>query len=306
MKKLGFGLMRLPLIDALDKKSIDMDQARQMVDLFLGRGFTYFDTAWMYHDFSSENAVKELLSSRYPRDSYTIATKLHADFFDSKEEIEEIFSTQLSNCGVDYFDYYLLHDTNFQYYEKYKKFGCYEWIHEKKKSGKVRTIGFSFHDTPELLDRILTEYPFFDFVQLQINYLDWDSPAIQSGRCYDIARAHGKEIVVMEPVKGGILSILPEEAEILLKERHPNWSKAEWAIRFAASLPGVIMVLSGMSTIPQVEDNTSYMSEFEPLSEDDVEILKKCAQIINQDAKIPCTGCSYCTDGCAAQIPIPT
>ncbi len=306
-KKLGFGLMRLPLTDSSDAASIDIEQSKKMVDVFLERGFTYFDTAWMYHSFKSEEAVKEILTGRYPRKAYQLATKLHADFFNSVKEREEIFNSQLKKTGVDYFDYYLLHDMTEDYYEnKYKKFDCMKWLKEKKEAGLARHIGFSFHDSAEVLDKVLDECPEFEFVQLQINYLDWDSPKIQSGKCYETARKHGKKIIVMEPVKGGLLAALPYGAEALVNEAHPDWSKAEWAIKFAAGLEDVIMVLSGMSSLEQLEDNIGYMQNFEKLTEEERKILDKCAEIINSKIKIPCTGCNYCLDGCEKQIPIPS
>ena len=306
MKKLGFGLMRLPLLDGADAKSIDIEKAKQMVDMFLERGFTYFDTAWMYHNFMSEPAVKELLISRHPRESFTLATKLHADYFETREEIENIFNSQLEKTGAGYFDYYLLHDSNNVYYEKYKEFGCFEWLKAKKEAGLIKHAGFSFHDTPDVLDRILTEHPEMEFVQLQINYLDWESQGVQSRRCYEVARAHGKPVVIMEPVKGGLLAMPPDEAAGLMKDKHPDWSCAEWALKFAAGLDGVMVVLSGMSSIEQVDDNTSFMSDTSPLDDEEKEILFSVVDIINKDVAIPCTGCSYCTDGCAAQIPIPS
>ena len=306
MKKLGFGLMRLPLLDGSERGSIDIEQAKKMTDMFLERGFTYFDTAWMYHDFKSEEAVKEILTDRYPRERYQLATKLHADYFDSRQEMEEVFSSQLTKTNASYFDFYLLHDTNRRYYEKYSDLGCFEWLEAKKEQGLVKHMGFSFHDGPDVLDQILTEHPEMEFVQLQINYLDWESSDVQSRANYEVARAHGTPIIIMEPVKGGILSMLPYQAEKLMKEAHPDWSCAEWAVKFAAGLDGVMMVLSGMSSLKQMDDNTSYMSDFEGLTDADKEIIAGCVDIINKGVKIPCTGCGYCTDGCAAAIPVPT
>ena len=305
MKKLGFGLMRLPLLDNDDKKSIDIEQSKTMADMFIERGFTYFDTGWMYHDFMSEKATKKFLVTCHERSEYTLATKLHADFFDSKEEIENIFNTQLENTGAGYFDYYLLHDMNTLYYEKYTKFDCWNWMQEKKAAGLVKHIGFSFHEGPELLERILSEHPEVEFVQLQLNYLDWESEGIQSRACYEVARKYNKDIMVMEPVKGGILAMLPAPADKLLKEAHPDWSQAQWAIKFVAGLPGVKVVLSGMSDIAQLDDNTSFMADFTPLTEDEIKLLESCVDIINSDLKIACTGCSYCTDGCPVNMPIP-
>lgn len=305
MKKLGFGLMRLPLTEKGNDAAIDLEQSKKMVDMFIERGFTYFDTAWMYHRHESEKAVKELLINRHPRESFTLATKLHAEFFDSAEGMEEVFETQRQKTGAEYFDYYLIHDIEASYYEKFTKYGAFEWLKNKKEQGLVRQMGFSFHDTPELLDRVLFEHPEMDFVQLQINYLDWESEKIRSRECYETARRHGKSIIVMEPVKGGVLSVLPGTAQRLLYAAHPDWSPAQWAVKFAAGLDGVMMVLSGMSSIGQVDDNTAYMNDFKPLDESEIELLTECARIIRSDVRIDCTGCSYCTDGCPMQIPIP-
>jgi len=305
MKKFGFGLMRLPLIDPKVASSVDIEKMKQMVDLFIEKGFTYFDTAWMYVGFSSENATKTALVERHPRNTYTLATKLHSGFIQTKEDRDKIFNAQLEKTGAGYFDYYLIHDIEKASYEKYNQLDCFIWLAEKKAQGLVKHMGFSFHDTADLLDEVLDAHPEMEFVQLQLNYLDWENDWVQSRKCYEVCVKHGKPVVVMEPVKGGTLAKVPAQAEALFRAADPQMSVSSWAIRFAASLPNVMMVLSGMSTLEQMQDNVSYMEDFKPLTEDEMALCTKVADIINGQIAVPCTGCSYCTEGCPQQIAIP-
>ena len=305
MKKLGFGLMRLPVTDPTDQASIDIEQLEQMVDLFLERGFTYFDTAWMYNGFASETAVKKVLVERHPRESFTLATKLHFAFIDSPADCDRIFNEQLEKTGAGYFDYYLLHGVDAGNITKFEENGCFEWLLGKKEAGLVKHIGFSFHDTAADLDAILSRHPQMEFVQLQVNYLDWESRWIQSRANLEVCAKHGKPVIVMEPVKGGTLASVPSAVTQLFAQADPQASVPSWAIRFAASQPQVMLVLSGMSDLAQVEDNTSFMQEFVPLAPDEQELCFKAAELINAQVAIPCTGCSYCTEGCPLRIAIP-
>lgn len=305
MKKLGFGYMRLPLKNPNDQTSVDMDELNKMVDKFIGSGFSYFDLAYIYHYGACESAFYESVVKRYPRDKFKVATKMPVTILKSKEQQEQIFNEQLQKCGVEYFDYYLLHSLTATTLPNAVKMDSFDFIREQKKAGKILNIGFSFHDTPELLDRILTENPDMDFVQLQINYLDWDDISIQSGKCHEIAQKHGKNIIVMEPVKGGALVNIPEEAERIFKEYSPALSVASWAIRFAASQENVIAVLSGMSNLSHVEDNVSYMKDFQPLTEHEYEVIGQVLSKIKGAIKIPCTACRYCEPNCPKNIAIP-
>jgi len=300
MKKLGFGLMRLP------KKGIrtDIEQTKQMVDRFLAAGCTYFDTAYVYP--GSEPAAKKALIDRHPRDSFTLATKLNAGIPGLSESMaKKEFETSLERTGAGYFDYYLLHALSENNEGKYNKFGLWDYVSGLKAKGLVKQMGFSFHGGPKLLDQLLHDHPEVDFVQLQINYADWEDPKIQSRANYEVARKHDKPIVIMEPVKGGKLAEPPKEVMALLREADPGASPASWAIRFAASLEGVMVVLSGMSALGQMEDNLSFMTDFQPLSSDERAVLAKAREILGSSAMIPCTACRYCVEGCPKQIPIP-
>lgn len=308
MKKLGFGCMRLPLLNPEDNTSVDFPQVCQMVDLFLERSFTYFDTAYFYHGGLSEEIMCRALVQRHPRDCFTLASKLPLSKLkeaQSLQEQEDVFQLQLQRCGVDYFDYYLLHNVITDNYQTAQRLDSFAFVQRMKEAGHIRHVGFSFHDGPELLDQVLTEHPEVEFVQLQLNYLDWEDPKVQSRRCYEVAVAHGKQVVVMEPVKGGKLANPSPAVVELLARYNPDASPASWAIRFAASLEHVFMVLSGMSNLEQVADNTSYMADFRPLSPAEVVVTEQAAQQIRTDGTIPCTGCGYCVDGCPQHIPIP-
>ncbi len=303
--KLGFGFMRLPHTNPMDQTSIDYKTLNQMVDLFLERGFTYFDTAWMYMGYESEVALRKSLVERHPRDKFTVASKLPIGMLKSAEHQEEIFNKQLEKTGLDYFDYYLVHNVNANTIGNARKYDSFKFIADKKKEGKIKHIGFSFHDTPELLEEVLKEHPEVEFVQLQINYADWDNSAIQSRKCYEIAQKYNKPVIVMEPVKGGSLAMVPPKVEKIFKNAEPNMSVASWAIRYAASLEGVMMVLSGMSTLDQVDDNTSYMQNFKPLNEQELRVVETALKTLHNEITIPCTACRYCVEACPMKIAIP-
>ncbi len=297
--KLGFGLMRLP------KKAfgIDIKQTSQMVDLFMEAGFTYFDTAYVYN--GSEEAARKALIERYPRESFTLATKLHAPSARSEEAAKKQFYTSLERTKAEYFDYYLLHSIMGNNYRTYEKYHLWDFVNEMKEKGLIRHIGFSFHDGPDLLDKVLTEHPEAEFVQLQINYADWENPSVTSRANYEVARKHGKFITVMEPVKGGTLADPPKDVKKLFTDHSPEMSCPSWAIRFVASLEGILTVLSGMSNVEQMQDNLSYMKDFRPLDAEEQEIIREAQRLLGHSRTIPCTGCSYCTKGCPMQIPIP-
>ncbi len=299
IRKLGFGLMRLPQKDGV----IDVEQVKEMTDLFMEAGFTYFDTAWAYA--GSEDAIRQALVERYPRDSYQLATK-NAAWIDckTKEEAYAQFDTSLAQTGAGYFDFYLLHNLGEARSRYFDEYDMWNWVMEKKKTGLIKHVGFSFHSTPEELEEILNAHPEMEFVQLQINYADWDNPAVQSRRCYEVARKHGKPVVIMEPVKGGMLATPPESVQNILKSAEPESSVASWAVRFAADLEGVITVLSGMSNVEQMKDNLSYMKTFGGLTDSQKETLKEAQEELKRIPLIPCTTCNYCAKVCPMNIGI--
>ena len=301
-KNFGFGMMRLPL----KGDAIDTEELNKMVDAFLEAGFNYFDTAHGYHSGLSEKAVKECLTSRYPREKYLLVDKLtHGMFEPNPKGIRKFFQMQLDTCGVDYFDFYLLHAQNTDYYRDFKAWKAYETAFELKAEGKVRHVGLSFHDKPEVLEQILTDYPDLELVQLQFNYIDFDDEGIQSRRCYEVCERYGKPVMVMEPVKGGLLANLPEDAAQPLKDLGTGASAASYAIRFAASFPNIAVVLSGMSNLAQMQDNLSFMTDFQPLNDEEKAAIAKVNEIMATKRVIACTGCRYCCDGCPMNIPIP-
>lgn len=299
-KNFGFGCMRLPMNGA----EVDTAETCRMADAFLEAGFNYFDTAHGYIQGKSETALKTCLTSRYPREKYILTDKLTSSFFKTEADIRPFFESQLEACGVDYFDFYLMHSQGAGNYGHYKECHAYETAFQLKAEGKIRHVGISFHDKAELLDEILTEYPQVEVVQIQFNYLDYDDQAVQSRACYEVCVKHNKPVIVMEPVKGGNLVNLPEDARSVL-DALQGGSPASYAIRFAAGFPGIMMVLSGMSSLAQMQDNISYMKDFKPLDETELAAVRRVQEIFRSKNLIPCTACRYCTDGCPRHISIP-
>lgn len=299
-KNFGFGCMRMKMAG----EEVDYDEFCKMIDAFLDAGFNYFDTAHGYINFKSQAALRECLVKRHDREDFVLANKLTPWFIEKEEDVMPFFESQLSACGVDYFDFYLFHCMNKDTYKKQLSCNSFEIVKRLRDEGKIRHIAMSFHDTADVLDMILTEQPLIEAVQLQFNYLDYDDPGVQSKACYDVARKHGKPIMVMEPVKGGVLVNLPDKAGELLRAAGGG-SHASYALRFAASFPGVFMVLSGMGNMDMVRDNLDTFSDFKPLSDEEFEMLSKAREIIREARQIPCTACRYCTEGCPKSIPIP-
>ena len=301
-KNFGFGMMRLPMIE----DEVDKEQVKDMVDYFLDHGFNYFDTAHGYINGKSEKAVKECLTSRHERSEYLLTDKLTGSYFNKQEDIRPLFESQLEACGVDYFDFYLMHSQNGDVFEKFKKCQAYETAFELKKEGKVKHVGISFHDKAVVLDRILTEYPEIEIVQIQFNYLDYDSASVESRRVYEVCEKHDKPVLVMEPVKGGSLVNLPPEAQEYFDELNGG-SNASYAIRFAAGFPNIRVVLSGMSNMDQMKDNVSFMENYVPLNDKEMEAVRKVRDVFNSRNMIPCTSCRYCIEEstCPKSILIP-
>lgn len=302
MPKLGFGLMRLPETDG----RIDIDKVAQMADAYMASGFNYFDTAYVYHGGNSEKVVKEAIVKRFPRESFTIATKLPAWFLHSPEDRDKVFQEQLDRCGVDYFDFYLLHSLeDGNNYDTYEKYDCFNWGIKKRDEGRIRHFGFSFHGTPELLVQVLDKHPEIEFVQIQLNYADWDNKIVHSGELYEILRDRNIPMIIMEPAKGGKLACLDDECAEILKAIRPDKSLASWAFRYVGSLPGIATILSGMSTPEQMEDNINTFKDFEPLSEEELAAIDKVKEIMNRVELAGCTSCKYCVEGCPMGISIP-
>ena len=299
--KLGFGFMRLPMVG----EEVDIEQTKEMVDLFMSKGFSYFDSSWGYIGGKSEEAMKTAIVDRYPRESFQIATKCPVWIVKTEEEAKNMFWTSLKRTGAGYIDFYLLHNLGGSRTKCFDDFGMWDYVKNLKEKGFVRHIGFSIHDNADALDKILTEHPEMEFVQFQLNYDDWESPTIQAGKCYEVALKHHKPIVVMEPVKGGLLANPTDRIRKIFKDANPHASLASWAIRYAASLDNIITVLSGMSTLDQVRDNVSFMEKFNPLNQNERAVIEKARKVINDIPCIPCTACQYCVKGCPQNILIP-
>ena len=297
--KLGFGLMRLPR----KGESIDVEQVKEMVDLFMGNGFTYFDTAYAYE--GSEEAIREALVKRYPRDAFTLTTKL-APWLEARnaDDAREMFYTSLNRTGAGYFDLYLMHNLGVDRIKVFDRYDLWNFVEQRREEGLIKHLGFSFHDKAEVLDEVLEEHPEMEYVQLQINYADWDDPVVESRKCYEVARNHGKQVIIMEPVKGGALAELPVPVSDILRQANPSASSASWAIRFAASLDGVVTVLSGMSDVDQMKDNISFMKDFLPLSAGERETIADAQKMLSDTPHIPCTDCRYCMKECPNEIAI--
>ncbi len=304
MTKLGMGMMRLPLVDENDQTSIDMEQVNKMVDLYMDAGFNCFDTAFVYHEGVGEAAFRESVVKRYPRESFKISTKLPLFVITEESQLEPLFAQQLENCGVDYFDYYMLHNVSGFTENAWKNVDLYSFIQKKKEEGYIKHIGISTHGNAEFLEEILFEHPELEFVLLQINYLDWDDEGIDSRKCWEVARKYNKKVMIMEPYKGGFLADVPQEAEKLMKDYNPDRSVVSWAMRFVANIDDVCVVYTGASTLEQLENNIDEFKSADPLNDKEMEIIKEVSDIINSNITVDCTKCRYCVDACAEEIDI--
>ena len=304
MSKLGMGLMRLPLMDENDQTSIDYEEVNKMVDAYMDAGFDYFDTAFVYHEGVGEAAFRKCVVERYPRESFKIATKLPLFVITEESQLEPIFAQQLENCGVDYIDYYMLHNVSGFTENAWKNVDLYSFIQKKKEEGYIKHIGISTHGNAEFLEEILFEHPELEFVLLQINYLDWEDEGIESRKCLEVARKYNKQVMIMEPYKGGFLADVPEEAEKIMKEYNPNRSVVSWAMRFVANLEDVEVVLTGASNLEQLESNIQEFNDADPLNDEEMEIISQVSEIINSNITVDCTKCRYCVDTCPEDIDI--
>lgn len=305
MKKMGFGMMRLPLTDENDLKSINQEEVNKMADIFMENGFNYFDTAYPYHDGLSEVALKKAVVERYPRESFVIADKLPLFLITKEEQLEQIFNQQLERCGVDYFDYYLLHNVSGFSEAGFIDVDSFSFVKKLKEDGKIKKMGLSTHANAEYLDNILKKHPEIEFVQLQVNYLDWENDGVESRKCVEVAKKYNLPVIVMEPLKGGFLANIPPEAEKIMKEYDPDASAVSWALRYVASMDEVFMVLNGVSSLEQMEENIKIMDSHEKLNQDEYEIISSVIDIINSKITVPCTKCNYCISTCPVNINIP-
>lgn len=302
---LGFGCMRFPLTNPDDVTSIDVEQVKKMVDCFIEAGGTYFDTAYVYHNGTSEVALREALVERYPREAYTVATKCLAWACATEEEAKACLPTSLERLGLDYVDFYLLHNVGGNRTAKFDEYGMWEWAQQKKDEGVIKHLGFSMHDNAEALEALLKAHPNMDFIQLQVNYLDWDDPVVESAKCMAVAQKYGVPVVIMEPARGGSLVQLPQRGIDVLKDANPEKSLASWAYRFCYNLPNVVTVLSGMSTLEQVQENTCEWKENEPFNAEEEQALAQALEALRSVGMIPCTACRYCVKDCPSGVKIP-
>ena len=305
MKNLGFGMMRLPLTDEDDIKSINQEEVNKMVDVFMENGFNYFDTAYPYHDGLSEVAFRKAVVERYPRNSYVVADKLPLFLITKEEQLDEIFNTQLERCGVDYFDYYLLHNVSGFSEAGFIDVDSFSYVKKLKEEGKIKKLGFSTHANAEYIDNILSKNPEIEFIQLQVNYLDWENDGVESRKCVEVAKKYNLPIIVMEPLKGGFLANVPEKAKKIMREYNPDASIVSWALRYVASIDEVFMVLNGVSSLQQMEENISIMDNYEKLTQEEYDIISEVIGIINSQITVPCTKCNYCVNSCPVNINIP-